>query len=71
VIPATNDENVDERMTTLEKSAREDYFVNTKVMNQINDNVNMNVAIKLYEIQIDVKYDGLYPVTPTEEILVN
>jgi diketogulonate reductase-like aldo/keto reductase len=60
VIPATNDENVDERMTTLEKSAREDYFVNTKVMNQINDNVNTNVAIKLYEIQIDVKYDELY-----------
>ncbi len=57
-------------MTTLEKSARED-FVNTKVMNQINDNVNMNVAIKLYEIQIDVKYDGLYPVTPTKEIIVN
>ena len=45
--------------------------MNTKVMNKINDNVNMSVAIKLYEIQIDVKYDRLYPVTPTKEIIVN
>ena len=71
MILTTNDKNVDERMTTLKKSATEDYFVNTKVMNKINDNVSMNVAIKLYEIQIDVKYDGLYPVTPTKEIIVN
>jgi hypothetical protein len=57
VILTTNDKNVDERVTTLKKSAIGDYFVNTKVMDKINDNVNMNVTIKLCEIQIDVKFD--------------
>jgi hypothetical protein len=45
--------------------------MNTKIMNKINDNGNIKTAVKLDEIQIDVKYDGLYPVTPTKEITVN
>jgi hypothetical protein len=31
VISGTNDANMDERKITQEKSAREDYFVNTEI----------------------------------------
>ncbi len=40
-------------------------------MNNINDNVNMKVAMELDETRNDVKYDGLYPVTPVNEIIAN
>ncbi len=71
MILATNNANMDERITIQEISTIEDYLMNTKIMNKINDNGNIKTAVKLDEIQFDVKYDGLYPVTPTKEITVN
>jgi hypothetical protein len=52
-------------------STKEDHFMNTKVMNKINNYRNMKVTVKLDDGRNDVKYDGAYLVTPTKEITVN
>ena len=71
MVLTTNHANMDDRIAIQEISIKEDYFMNIKVINKTNDNGNMKVAVKLDEIQIDVKYDGLYPVTPIKEITAN
>jgi hypothetical protein len=67
---STNQATMDPRLVLQRISNKVDYFMNTNVMNETNECVNMKVTVKLDDGQVDVKYDGAYSVAPTKEIRV-